>query len=265
MALVAGKCPRCNTEIQIEGSGKTGFCMFCGSKIAVDQAVALYEKTRPREEKKQEEAAPQIIQEDAFEEAQTELLHGHFEQAGKLFGEILKTDQDNIQALWGAVLAKTRNLTPSAIRNPDDYAYTEASGLFAKGGAGVEKEWREGYWEAFCESCRLAVESVDPRVFLELEIYRWYPHSNTFLYPISRDFDIQPILDKELWAGWNKMLEVLPADGRELFRGQCEQCCRRIREYFQSGFANMAEIQNGDLSRLMGTWLLKLTTGAQKT
>ena len=259
MALVTGKCPRCDKEIQLEGSGKFSFCMVCGNRISVEHAVEYYGQT----------AVPEAVkprkQMSEHADAETALSNHQYELAGKLFGEILANDPDNVQACWGLILAKTHDLKPAAIRSLDDYAHTAAVSLFAKHGAGVEKDWRESYWEAFEASCRMSVETVDPRVFLELKIYQWYPHSNTFLYPISKDFDIQPILDKELWAEWNKMMEALPGDRREPFREQCENCCRRIREYFQSGFANMAEIQNGDLSRLMGLWQLKLTTGAQKT
>jgi hypothetical protein len=46
---------------------------------------------------------------------------------------------------------------------------------------------------------------------------------------------------------------------------QAEQCCRRIRDYFLSGFKNMEDLRSGDLSRLMGTWYQKFTTGAIKT
>jgi hypothetical protein len=155
-------------------------------------------------------------------------------------------------------------LTPRAIGDPEDYAYSHANALFDSNVSGVDPEWRESYWEAFDASCRLSVESVDPRVFLELKIYQWSPNTRTFLYPISKDFDLQPILDKELWTDWSKLLDALPAERRDPVRELCEGCYRRIREYFVSGFTNMTELQNGDLSRLMGTWRLKLTTGTQK-
>ncbi|MDR0326129.1 MAG: hypothetical protein LBI19_08570 [Oscillospiraceae bacterium] len=261
MALVTGKCPRCEKEVQLEGDSKFSFCMYCGGRITVEQAVELYQASGGHQEAKKRTAK----QDDALMEARAALSHNHFDLAEKLFKEIHENDSDDLQAQWGMILAKTHNLTPSAIRNPDDFAHSEASDLFTKGGAGIDKEWSVSYWEAFEDACKMSVEQIDPRVFLELKIYQWYPSSNTFLYPISKDFDIQPILDKELWTDWNKLMEALPADNRGEFREMCDNCCRRIREYFQSGFANMAEIQNGDLSRLMGTWQLKLTTGAQKT
>lgn len=264
MALVTGKCPRCNATVQLEGNSRVGYCMVCGGRILVTQAVTNYERDQETVGETQKAAPPAKKEDNFLLDAQALLAAHNFEAAGKLFDEIAATTTDNWTAQWGAILAKTHNLTPVAIRDPDEYAYSAASNLFMRGGTNVETEWTSTYWEAFAASCRMSAESIDPRVFLELEIYRWYPHSNTFLYPISKDFDIQPILDKVLWEDWNKLLDALPEDRKTAFKDQCDNCCNRIREYFASGFANMAEIRNGDLSRLMGTWMLKLTTGAQK-
>ena len=234
MALVTGKCPKCNIVVQLENSTKAGYCMHCGVRIDVEQAVALYGQA--------------LKQSDA--------------EKGP---EEKPADSDSPAARWGDILTKTHDLRPAAIKNPGDFAYDDAKALFDSGLPGIEQDWRTAYWDAFDACCHMAAESVDPRVFLELRIYQWYPQSNTYLYPISKDFNIQPILDKELWTDWNKLMEALPEDRREPFKELCDNCCDRIREYFLSGFENMAEIQNGDLSRLMGTWQLKLTTGAQKT
>ncbi|MCL1806392.1 MAG: hypothetical protein FWG31_01690 [Oscillospiraceae bacterium] len=263
MALITGRCSRCNQVIQLEGSGKVGFCSFCGSKIGVEEAKLSYEKLQREQNITVSATTPDGV-ESTFAEANAALGNGKYDLAHKLFGEILAGEAGNVKAQWGSILAKTHNLKHSAIRNLDDYAYTEAKALFDTGNAAIEPEWSATYWEALDGSCRMSVESVDPRVFLELKIYQWYPNSNTFLYPISKDFNIQPILDKELLTEWRKMSEALPPDKQDGFNELCESCCRRIREYFQSGFANMAEVRNGDLSRLMGTWMLKLTTGAQK-
>jgi hypothetical protein len=266
MALVTGKCLQCGYVIQMEGTEKSGFCTFCGIRLSVEKAVERYNQELGKSDSVKAAESPKVPSKDAtLSEAQGALSSSHFELAVKLFGEVLAGDQENTQARWGTILAKTKNLTPMVIRNTDDYALSDANALFAKGVTGVEPAWRGQYWDAFDESCRMSVESVDPRVFLELRIYQWYPQSNTFLYPISKDFNIQPILDKELWADWNKMLEALPEEKREALRELCNNCCRRIREYFLSGFANMEELQNGDLSRLMGTWHLKRTTGVVKT
>jgi DNA-directed RNA polymerase subunit RPC12/RpoP len=266
MAMVTGKCPRCGNVVQLEGGSKEGFCMHCGSKIMVMQAVNLYEQAQKIAEKKAE-AEPKSVSGlvGSLAEAQASLSRGHYELAAKLFNEVLVKEPVDVQARWGYILAQTRNLAPAVLRDPEDFALSDASKLFAPGAFIYDKSWNESYWEAYEASCRLTVESVDPRVFLELEIYKWYPHSNTFLYPISKDFDIQPIMDKELWANWNKMIEPLTPDKRKQIEEMGRSVCNRIREYFLSGFSNMAELRNGDLSRLMGIWKLKLTTGAIKT
>jgi hypothetical protein len=236
MAMVPAKCPKCQDEIHVEQKNATFFCLRCGEKAMVSHAIALYDYSHPKLD----------LPEEPEEEISTPEL-------------------GDAEVIWQAILAKTNNLTPSAIRRLSDFAYEEAVEFFSSGVSGIDKEWAASYWEALEASCHMAVESVDPRVFLELKIYQWYPRSNTFLYPISRDFDIQPILDKELWAEWNPMMEALPENKREEFKELCDGVCRRIREYFLSGFNNMKELQNGDLSRLMGTWKLKLTTGDIKT
>jgi hypothetical protein len=238
MAMVAGICPKCQKEIQVEQRNMSFFCLNCGDKATVSHAVALYEYAHP--EQKLTGPAPEEENEK-------------------------KPDQESAESIWKTILAKTDNLKPSAIRHLADYAHEEAHKLFTSGLPGVEKGWHDSYMEALEASCRMAVEAVDPRVFIELKIYQWYPRSNTYLYPISKDFDIQPILDKELWAEWNPMIEALPEGRRGAFKDMCDGVCRQIRDYFLSGFHNMKELQNGDLSRLLGTWRLKLTTGLIKT
>ncbi|MDR1668558.1 MAG: hypothetical protein LBR76_01190, partial [Oscillospiraceae bacterium] len=249
MALVRGKCPRCGAEVRLEGQNKVGFCLICGGKINVADAVERFEGL-------QTTAAPPPPVIDTSEKlltAQSFLSQGNFEAAEQIYEELLNADPHNWAAAWGLVLAQTRNLKPVALKDPDGFSHALASDLFARGGLAVEPAWREAYWSAFAESCRLTVEAVDPRVFLELEIYRWYPHSNTFMYPISKNFDIQPILDKALWTDWKLLALSLPDDRRAVFMEQAEQCCRRIRDYFLSGFKNMEDLRSGDLSRLMGT------------
>jgi hypothetical protein len=235
MAMVAGICPKCQKEIQLEQRNMAVFCMHCGQKTSTSHAIALYEHTSPGKK-------------SAMDKPEDE-----------------NQEQESAEKMWQAILTKTNNLKPAAIRHLEDFAYNEALGLFSSNLPGIEKEWRDTYWEALDASCRMAVESVDPRVFLELKIYQWYPRSNTFLYPISKDFDIQPILNKDLWAEWTPMMEALPESRRNDFKDLCEGVCRQIREYFLSGFNNIKEIQNGDLSRLLGPWRLKQTTGAIKT
>jgi DNA-directed RNA polymerase subunit RPC12/RpoP len=233
MAMVAGKCPKCQQEIQVENRNMTYFCTHCGEKSMVSHAISLYEYAHPEVKNiPDEEKIP---------------------------------DPDSAESIWQTILAKTNDLKPAAIRRLEDYAYEAAAAIFSSDIPGIESEWRDSYQDALEASCRMAVEAVNPRVFLERKIYQWYASSNTFLYPISRDFDIQPVLDKELWSDWNPMIEAFPEFKRDEFRSLCEGVCRRIRECFQSGFSNMTELQNGDLSRLMGTWRLKLTTGAAKT
>ncbi len=261
MALVKGKCPRCGAEVQLEGRNKVGFCLICGGKINIADAV----ERLGRQQAEQAAPPPPDKTPEKLRDAQSFLTQGNFDAAEQIYDEILNADPHNWAAAWGLVLAQTRNLKPAELKDPDGFAHALASDLFARGGLAVEPAWREAYWAAFADACRLTVEAVDPRVFLELEIYRWYPHSNTFMYPISKEFDIQPILDKVLWNDWKLLAAALPEDRRAAFIEQAEQCCRRIRDYFASGFKNLEDLRAGDMSRLMGTWYLKLTTGAIKT
>jgi hypothetical protein len=269
MAMVPGKCPRCGNVVQLDNSNSMGFCAFCGARLTIAQAVALYDQFAKSSgltvDKDGSAPALSYGSEGSLAEGQTALSRGNFELAAKLFNEVLIKQPVDVQARWGYILAKTHNLAPAVLRDAEDFALSDAVKLFTPGAYVFDKSWSDNYWDAYEASCRMTVETVDPRVFLELEIYKWYPHSNTFLYPISKDFDIQPILDKELWTHWNKLLEPLPEQKRTVISEIGENMCRRIKEYFLSGFSNMADIRNGDLSRLMGTWRLKLTTGAVKT
>jgi hypothetical protein len=241
--MVSGVCPKCHEEIQVEQRNSTFFCSLCGDKAAVSHATALYDFTHA--EKKWDWDADPLPDKEASD------------------GENVPFE-DSAETIWQAVLSKTNNLEPTAIRHLADYAYDEAYNLFCSGIPGINPEWQGSYWDAFEASCRMTVEAVSPRVFLELKIYQWYPRSNTFLYPISRSFDIQPILDKELWVDWNNLSEALPEGRRESFKELCDNTCRRIRDYFNSGFSAMDQIQNGELSKIMGTWRLKLSTGESK-
>jgi hypothetical protein len=242
--------------------------MHCGGRVDVAKALKTYDselRTLPTGAgSDQEQDNPPPVMEGVLDDAQSALQSHKFELAITLFNEILATGPDDVQARWGLINAKTHNLKAITLKDPDDFAHSEANALFSSDLPGVEQAWRDSYWSAFETCCRMTVEAIDPRVFLELEIYRWYPSSNTFLYPISKDFDIQPILDKELWSVWKKLQETLPPSLRIAFKELCDNCCRRIREYFHSGFAHTAEIQSGDWSRLQGTWHMKQTTGAQK-
>jgi len=39
MKLVAAKCPQCKADIQIDSESKQAFCMYCGTKIIIDDEV----------------------------------------------------------------------------------------------------------------------------------------------------------------------------------------------------------------------------------
>ena len=39
MTFVAARCPQCGGELQLDNEKETGFCMHCGSKIIVQEAI----------------------------------------------------------------------------------------------------------------------------------------------------------------------------------------------------------------------------------
>jgi DNA-directed RNA polymerase subunit RPC12/RpoP len=39
MALIALRCPQCGGEIQLENVREIGFCMYCGSKVVLQEAI----------------------------------------------------------------------------------------------------------------------------------------------------------------------------------------------------------------------------------
>lgn len=39
MAFIAAKCPACGGEIQLDDSKESGFCMYCGSRVLLEQAI----------------------------------------------------------------------------------------------------------------------------------------------------------------------------------------------------------------------------------
>jgi len=269
MALLNAICSRCKSEVPLDDSGKSGFCMKCGARMTVMDAAVLYQIEHPDgpplSKGKDEQAA---LLDNLMLQAEAYLGQGAFDAAKSTYFSVVTREPTNWHAQWGLVLAETQNLEPRPIRHADDYAYKLAEELFHKASSSDVPEieqWRAHYTQAFEQSCFMAIDAVDPRVFVETEIYRWYPRNNTFLYPVSRGFDLQPVFDKLLWEPWNELKNYLPPERHEEFNLRGEDCCQKIWDYFDLGFANMEDLRNGNLNRLMGTWHLRLTTGAIKS
>lgn len=266
MPLVNAQCTRCKADIQIDGTNKTGFCLRCGARVVVSEAVQNFQKSHENDEplSPAEAAGANSVIEDLMLQAEAFLGQGVFDAAESTYRSIISREPQNWQAHWGFIKAKTNNLDAYPINNTEDYAYHFATDLFQNADLPEKEEWKAQYMDGLQKSCYKTIDSIDPRVFLEVEIFRWYPEKNTFMYPISRGFDLQNIFDKVLWENWNVLKAALPENCQAEFLEHGEACCRKIWDYFDSGFANMEELRNGNLTRLMGAWQLKLTTGAVK-
>ena len=261
-------CSRCEAEVQMDDEGSTGFCLKCGARMKVSEAAERYRREYPDGAPDESDGAaplPAVI-DDLMLQAEAFIGQGVFEAAKSTYLSVITREPAYWAAHWGVLRCDTRNLEPVPVRHADDYAYSTAMELFEKAQTPEAEEWEAAYMEAFEQCCFLTVESVDPRVFLEVEIFRWHANSNNFLYPVSRGFDLQPVFDKVLWEKqWGPLRECIREERREEFTARGETCCKEIWDYFDTGFAHMEELKNGNFSRLMGIWELKLTTGAMKS
>lgn len=49
MGLVSAKCPNCGATIQLDSSRKEGFCLYCGSKVRVEEAIKTVKIDRSKD------------------------------------------------------------------------------------------------------------------------------------------------------------------------------------------------------------------------
>ena len=154
--------------------------MSCGAKIATKDAVQLYVDKHGDTP----EPAPAKPQFDVSAQAQFFIDQGNFDAAEHIYMGILTHEPDDPYAHWGLVRARTKNLEPVALKTPEDFVWADAQAAFKSKNVPEVQEWRDAYYDAYEKSCYMTVDAVDYRVFVELEIYKWYPQGNTFLYPI---------------------------------------------------------------------------------
>jgi len=261
MPFVNAICPECEKEIQLDDQAETGFCLGCGTRVNVGRAVEEYQDSHPQEPE------PPALPPEADEirrlygQAQMHLTDGDFDGAENAYRSVLIRKPGDPDALWGLILAGTNNLSPMPLSAPDDFCYSQIGDLLELNPPKAEL-WREQYFSAFEKCCEETVGSIDTRVFLELEVFKWCPEGNAYLHPVSRGFDLEPVFQEVLWKTWNPLIECLPdpeAQARVTALG--DDCCQEIWDYFDTGFANLEALRSGKLEKLMGLWQMRLTTG----
>ncbi|MCL2081935.1 MAG: hypothetical protein FWH04_01690 [Oscillospiraceae bacterium] len=276
MSMVKAICHHCGEEILLDDQHALGFCFHCGTRATVKQAVMRYEEEQAdRGIQQNTEEDDDVIGADgaAAQEihlqlalAQEDMKAGMFESADSRYRNVLTKEVNNIEALWGHIAAKTYNLSPMPLQDPEDFAYTNAMNLFKKDAIPEVEEWKAAYFDAFEKSCEATIDSVDPCVFLEVEVFKWNAQSNSFAFPISRVFDLEPIFEEVLWANWNVLFECIRNEETKAYLVEKgHRVCKEIWDYFDTGFSNAEELKEGKLNRLLGHWYLRLTTGNIKS
>jgi len=105
MSFIAAKCTNCGGEIQVNEKSESGFCMYCGGKIIIKEAV-------------QKMKIDGKVQVDGINTAdklakngETFLILEEYEKARKTFKKLSEQFPEDYRGWWGVVRAYTDNLT----------------------------------------------------------------------------------------------------------------------------------------------------------
>lgn len=104
MPFVAARCPQCGGELQLDNGKETGFCMHCGSKIVISEAIRTIKVDNTH------------MVANWMNLGQSAAKAGNNEEAYQYFAKILEADPENWEAFffkgraaaWQSSIAKPR-------------------------------------------------------------------------------------------------------------------------------------------------------------
>ena len=105
MPIVAAKCPNCGGELQLDDNLKSGFCMYCGSRVIVQEAIEL--KKVQVEGKVSVEGLATM--ENLLTRGQQCLEAGDYKEAQGFFEKVVNIDAKNHAAWWGKFISEYEN------------------------------------------------------------------------------------------------------------------------------------------------------------
>jgi len=97
MSIVAANCPNCGGELQLDDSLTSGYCMFCGTKIIIQEAIQL------RKIKIEGRISVNGLStvENLIIRGKQNLDIGNFLEAKKHYEKAIDIDAENHAAWWG--------------------------------------------------------------------------------------------------------------------------------------------------------------------
>jgi len=105
MPVIAAKCPNCNGDIQLDDTKRSGFCMYCGSQVLVQDAIDLAKvKVDGAVTVEGVATLEKLVQNGA-----KFLELGEYRRAKEVYGRITNEYPEDYRGWWGAVCAATQN------------------------------------------------------------------------------------------------------------------------------------------------------------
>jgi len=105
MPIIAAKCPNCSGDIQLDDTKKSGFCMYCGSQVLVQDAIDL---ARVRIDGAVAVEGVATL-EKLVQNGAKFLELGEFKRAKEVYARITDGYPEDYRGWWGVVCAKTSN------------------------------------------------------------------------------------------------------------------------------------------------------------
>jgi len=118
MAFVAAKCTNCGGELQLDDNLKTGYCMFCGSRVVIQEAIDL--KKVQIEGKVSVEGLATV--ENLLMRGNQSMEAGEYKKAEDFFEQVINIDAKNHAAWWGKFSAQFLKLMNMPKAQYDGYS-----------------------------------------------------------------------------------------------------------------------------------------------
>lgn len=118
MPITSAKCPSCGGDIKLDDTKKSGFCMYCGGQVIVEDAIALGKVKVEGNVRVEADVEKMVRNGLKFIEL------GEYQKAKEVFVGLYKEAPEDYRGWWGIVLAKTKNFTVSEFFNGrNDFEY----------------------------------------------------------------------------------------------------------------------------------------------
>lgn len=126
MSIIAAKCPGCGGDIQLDDTNQHGFCMYCGTRVIVKDAI---EETRVKIEGKVSVEGLASL-EKLVQNAETFMALGEYAKALDVFRKAAAEYPADYRGWWGVVCALSHSFRMAYEENPEaDDAYRAAMKL----------------------------------------------------------------------------------------------------------------------------------------